>query len=61
MTGGLVITRIIRSLTPWKRNFFESEDMRPDLYGPIWIQTTLMFLLVCMGNLSRYISSGFDG
>lgn len=56
-----MLTRIGRSFAPWKRNFFESEDTRPDLYGPLWIQTTIVFLLVCMGNLSRYFSSGFDG
>lgn len=60
MSWELVTTRIVRSFTPWKRNFFDSEDTRPDLYGPLWIQTTMVFMLLCMGNLSRYISSGYD-
>lgn len=51
-----VLTRIIKSLTPWKRNFFETDDNSPDLYGPFWIMTTIVFLLACMGNLSRYLN-----
>lgn len=52
-----MFTRITKSLTPWKRNFFDTDDNSPDLYGPFWIMTTIVFLLACMGNLSRYLNN----
>jgi len=26
----------------------------PDMYGPFWIMTTLIYLLACIGNLTTY-------
>lgn len=53
-----VISRIVRSFTPWKRNFFDLEaDSRPDLYGPFWILTTIIFLLSLMGNIATYLNN----
>ena len=30
---------------------------QPDLYGPFWILTTIIFLLSSAGNLSRYFNN----
>ena len=32
----------------------------PDLYGPLWIQATIIFLLGTVGNFSNYIESKFS-
>mmetsp|Transcript_28694 Transcript_28694/g.33884 ORF Transcript_28694/g.33884 Transcript_28694/m.33884 type:complete len:175 (+) Transcript_28694:183-707(+) len=32
----------------------------PDLYGPFWIATTLIFVIAVTSNLSRSISDGYD-
>ena len=55
VTQQTVLSRILRSLSPWRQDFFESADTTPDLYGPFWILTTIIFLLSLMGNLSTYI------
>mmetsp|Transcript_28208 Transcript_28208/g.25008 ORF Transcript_28208/g.25008 Transcript_28208/m.25008 type:complete len:180 (+) Transcript_28208:124-663(+) len=38
-----------------RNNFFEVLDNRPDLYGPFWIYTTLIFCLAAGGNMSKYL------
>ena len=36
--------------------FFELEGgKKPDMYGPFWIYTTLIFALAAAGNLYNYI------
>jgi hypothetical protein len=52
----LVVNRIARSFSPWRRDFFDTEDNRPDIYGPFWIMTTVVFLLSSMGNIARYFN-----
>ena len=32
----------------------ENLNANPDLYGPFWLMTTIIFLLSSTGNLSRY-------
>lgn len=52
-----ILTRVRASLTPWKQDFFENARNHPDLYGPFWILTTIIFLLCSAGNLSRYFNN----
>jgi hypothetical protein len=52
-----VVTRILRSLSPWRQDFFENAETIPDLYGPFWILTTIIFLLNLMGNLTTYLNN----
>lgn len=52
-----VVGRITRSLTPWRKDFFNDSELPPDLYGPFWILTTIIFLLSLMGNLTTYIKN----
>jgi hypothetical protein len=51
-----VIERVKRSFTPWKKDFLELSENSPDLYGPAWVYTTIIFLLASVGNLARYFS-----
>jgi hypothetical protein len=51
------LDRVKRSLTPWKNDFFDIARTSPDLYGPFWILTTIIFLLSSTGNLARYFNN----
>ncbi|GMH37038.1 hypothetical protein BSKO_04911 [Bryopsis sp. KO-2023] len=39
------------SLGPFKGNFFDNVKDNPDLYGPFWITTTLVFLTAVSSNI----------
>jgi hypothetical protein len=49
-----VVERIKLSFIPIRRDFIEKIRPNPDLYGPFWILTTLIFLLGSTSNLARY-------
>ncbi|XP_061336589.1 uncharacterized protein LOC133283692 isoform X2 [Gastrolobium bilobum] len=51
----VVISRLISSLNPVGDDFFSKIDANPDLYGLIWISTTLVFVLALLGNLATYL------
>eukprot|EP00271_Cylindrocystis_brebissonii_P002946 TRINITY_DN13691_c0_g1_i1.p1 TRINITY_DN13691_c0_g1~~TRINITY_DN13691_c0_g1_i1.p1 ORF type:complete len:291 (-),score=65.43 TRINITY_DN13691_c0_g1_i1:343-1215(-) len=52
-----VLERIRDSLFPFPRsNFLEKTSLNPDMYGPFWICTTLIFVTAALGNLSAYLS-----
>lgn len=52
-----VLNRIKGSLLPRPKGaFFELVAANPDLYGPFWISTTLIFVMAMTGNLASYIS-----
>lgn len=59
-------------LGPFKPDFMEVTMTSPDLYGPFWVATTLIFVTAVAGNYAEYIawnrgagaagrSSGGDG
>src|SRR5689334_12080625 len=48
--------KLIASIIPMNKGFHELAEKNPDLYGPFWIYTTLIFLVTFAGNLSNYIS-----
>ncbi len=48
--------KLIASVMPMNKSFHELAEKNPDLYGPFWIYTTLVFLVTFSGNLSNYIS-----
>jgi hypothetical protein len=50
-----VLQRLLRALMPW-REFLPEEDSKPDLYGPFWLATTLVFLCAVTGNLVSYLA-----
>ncbi|KAG0502960.1 hypothetical protein HPP92_003032 [Vanilla planifolia] len=49
----IVFDRLICSVYPMD-DFFRKIDANPDLYGPIWISTTLVFMLSAWGNCAAY-------
>lgn len=53
--------RILSTVDPRKNTFFETLDNRPDLYGPFWIYTTLIFALAACGNFSNLIRASANG
>ena len=50
-------TRIISSFIPIRNNFYDIADNNPDLYGPFWIYTTLIYVLAAGGALSYYFTN----
>ena len=49
-----MVERIKLNFMPFKKEFVEKIKENPDVYGPFWILTTIIFLLGSTGNLSRY-------
>ncbi|CAB4404070.1 unnamed protein product [Rhizophagus irregularis] len=50
-----VLERASKSLFP-KDNFVETVGSNPDLYGPFWIPTTVIFLLFVTATIAKFIS-----
>ena len=51
-----VFNRVKQSFFP-KANFFDTARDNPDMWGPFWILTSMIFILVVAGNFSVYLSS----
>ncbi|KAJ7964578.1 Protein YIPF [Quillaja saponaria] len=51
----VVANRLISSLNPVAGDFFNKIEANPDLYGLVWISTTLLFVLASLGNLATYL------
>lgn len=49
-----VLDRIFRSVVPFRKNFLESAGSRPDLYGLVWVCSTLVFVLASAGNFTNF-------
>ena len=44
-----------------KKDFFAIISVNPDLYGPFWIPTTVIFLLFACKNISQYVANSLSG
>ncbi|GLT90298.1 hypothetical protein SLE2022_082400 [Rubroshorea leprosula] len=51
-----VLDRIKESLFPFRGSFTEKTAENPDLYGPFWICTTLIFVAASIGTFVSYIA-----
>ncbi|KAJ1417109.1 Yip1 domain [Sesbania bispinosa] len=51
-----VLERIKDSLFPFRGTFNEKTSTNPDLYGPFWICTTLIFVAASIGTFVTYIA-----
>ncbi|CAM8969095.1 unnamed protein product [Rhodiola kirilowii] len=51
-----VLERIKDSLFPFKGSFTEKTSTNPDLYGPFWICTTLIFVAAAIGTFVTYLA-----
>jgi len=49
-------TRILRSFLPYSTGFFENIKTNPDLYGPFWIATTLIFVMAASANFASWLA-----
>ncbi|KAI4110042.1 MAG: hypothetical protein L6R37_000175 [Teloschistes peruensis] len=60
-----VLTRCLHAILPFPNpltrnntnNFLDVLDGNPDLYGPFWIATTVVFILFLTGTISQYLAS----
>ncbi|EGR27849.1 Yip1 domain protein [Ichthyophthirius multifiliis] len=55
ITSNEIIKRIKCCFVPTKPEFLNIIKQNPDLWGPFWILTTVVFMLYSCGNLSQYI------
>ena len=55
-----VKTRIISSFLPINNSFFDIAVDHPDLYGPFWIYTTLIYVIAAGGALSYYFTNSVN-
>uniref|UniRef100_A0A5B7B2A6 Protein YIP n=1 Tax=Davidia involucrata TaxID=16924 RepID=A0A5B7B2A6_DAVIN len=51
----IVLNRLMSSLYPISGDFFSKIDANPDLYGLVWISTTLVFVIASLGNCATYL------
>jgi len=51
----VVLNRLMSSLYPTSADFFNKIDANPDMYGLVWICTTLVFVLASLGNCATYL------
>ncbi|CAA2953718.1 YIPF1 homolog [Olea europaea subsp. europaea] len=51
-----VLERIKDSLFPFRGSFTEKTANNPDLYGPFWICTTLIFVAASIGTFATYLA-----
>eukprot|EP00249_Psilotum_nudum_P014755 c24985_g1_i2 orf=366-1202(-) len=52
-----VVQRIYDSCVPHRGDFVNKTCHNPDMYGPFWICTTLVFVAATLGNYASYLSS----
>lgn len=50
-------TRIKYSFIPIRNDFYKIAENNPDLYGPFWIYTTLIYVIAAGGALSYYFTN----
>ena len=55
-----VKSRIIKSFLPINNSFFDIAIEHPDLYGPFWIYTTLIYVIAAGGALSYYFTNSVN-
>ena len=55
-----VLSRCWAALFP-RANFLDVLEGNPDLYGPIWIATTVVFILFLGGTISQYLAATGNG
>uniref|UniRef100_T1PJC1 Protein YIPF n=1 Tax=Musca domestica TaxID=7370 RepID=T1PJC1_MUSDO len=59
----MVLERIANSMIPKRApsNYLKSHiGLNPDLYGPFWITTTLIFCIAISGNIANYLQHQSD-
>ena len=52
-----VAARIAFSSVPLSDKFFDKLNRNPDLYGPLWISSTVVFMLAATGNFAEWLTA----
>lgn len=52
-----VASRLTKAMMPFSTKFIEEVAPNPDLYGPFWVCTTLVFSMAAAGNFANYLGS----
>ena len=48
--------RLLNSVIPFNPKFYDISQKNPDLYGPFWIYTTLIFVIAASGSLTKQLN-----
>lgn len=60
VTEYVVRMRILHSLVPFNPRFHTISKEKPDLYGPLWIFTTLVFIIAASGEIAGYLNGALE-
>ena len=60
VTEDVVKSRIMHSLIPFNPKFHSISQIKPDLYGPLWIFTTLVFIIAASGEITSYFNGALE-
>jgi len=52
-----IASRLTKAMSPFNNKFIEEVAPAPDLYGPFWVCTTLIFAMAAAGNFANYLDS----
>lgn len=50
-----ILSKLKGAIIPLNKSFYQTAETNPDLYGPFWIYTTIIFLITVTGNISGYL------
>lgn len=56
-----VLLRLLAGVIPLGKGFFARVGDRPDIYGPFWLTTTLLFLLAIASNFASFVAYWWAG
>lgn len=56
ITTNQLYERLYNSLIPFNPRFYDISQKNPDLYGPFWIYTTLIFVIAASGSLTKQLN-----
>lgn len=58
VTQNEIFDRVLTAVNPAKMALGDQVKVKPELYGPFWISSTIIFCLFAFGNLSSYLVGG---
>lgn len=56
ITTDELFERLYNSVIPLNSKFYDISQKNPDLYGPFWIYTTLIFVIAASGSLTKQLN-----
>ena len=56
VTTSNVLNRLLHAIIPFNYKFHELIQENPDIYGPFWIYTTLIFVIAAAGSITQIFS-----